>query len=54
MHIYEAPDEETAAIVSLLRRNHGTYCVENWVAIPYDRILKLTEQTDQEQVEAAE
>ena len=43
MDIYEAPDDETAAKVSLISRSHGTHQVENWVAIPADRILKLTE-----------
>jgi len=43
MDIYEAPDDETAAKVSLISRGHGVHQVENWVAIPADRILKLTE-----------
>ena len=43
MDIYEAPDDETAAKVSIISRSHGAHQVENWVAIPADRILKLTE-----------
>jgi uncharacterized protein with GYD domain len=43
MTIYAAPDEETAAKVSILSRAHGAYRVESWPAIPYERILKLTE-----------
>ncbi|HVP36291.1 MAG TPA: GYD domain-containing protein [Terriglobales bacterium] len=45
MHIYEAPDEETAAKVSLLTRNYAAQ-VESWVALPYDMILKLTEEIE--------
>lgn len=54
MHIYEAPDDETAALVSLLSRDHGTHLVENWPAIPYERILKLSEQTSWDTVEVAD
>nr|MBN2277618.1 GYD domain-containing protein [candidate division Zixibacteria bacterium] len=43
MHIYEAPDEETAAVVSMMTRSHGAAQVESWVALPYERILKLTD-----------
>lgn len=43
MDIYEAPDEETAAKVSIISRGHGVHLVESWVAIPADRILKLTQ-----------
>ena len=41
--IYEAPDEETAAKVSLISRAHGAVQAESWVAIPYKRILDLAE-----------
>ena len=44
MDIYEAPDEETAAMVSMLSRSHGSHIVESWMAIPYERILELTEE----------
>ena len=45
MHIYEAPDEEAAAKVSLLTR---AYCaqVESWLALPYEKILKIREEID--------
>jgi uncharacterized protein with GYD domain len=46
MDIYEAPDEETAAKVSMLGRAHGAHLVENWSAIPYERILELTKEID--------
>lgn len=48
MDIYEAPDDETAAKVSIISRSHGAHQVENWVAIPADRILKLTESINDE------
>jgi uncharacterized protein with GYD domain len=44
MDIYEAPDEETAAMVSMLSRSHGSHIVESWMAIPYERILELSEE----------
>ena len=46
MHIYEAPNEETAAIVSMMTRNHGAAQVESWLALPYERILKITEEME--------
>ena len=46
MHIYEAPDEETAAKVSMLTRSHGAAQVESWLALPYERILKLSEDME--------
>lgn len=43
MDIYMAPDEETAAKVSLLTRAHGHHTVESWMAIPYDKIQRISE-----------
>jgi uncharacterized protein with GYD domain len=43
MDIYEAPDEDTAAIVSLLSRAHGAYIVESWTAIPNSRLIEIAE-----------
>jgi uncharacterized protein with GYD domain len=43
MDVYEAPDEETAAIVSLLSRAHGAYLVESWTAIPNHRLMEIAE-----------
>lgn len=43
MHIYEAPDEEAAAKVSLLTRRYAAQ-VESWLAMPYEKILQLTEE----------
>jgi len=44
MDIYEAPDEETAAKVSLISRAHGAAAAESWTAIPYKRLLELTKE----------
>jgi uncharacterized protein with GYD domain len=41
LDIYEAPDEETAAKVSMISLAHGAFHSESWVAIPYKRIVKL-------------
>ncbi|MBU0982314.1 MAG: GYD domain-containing protein [candidate division Zixibacteria bacterium] len=46
MDIYEAPDEEAAAVVSLLSRAHGAHQVESWVAIPNSRLLAIAEAFD--------
>lgn len=44
MDIYEAPDEETAAKVSMISLEHGAFESQSWTAIPYKRFLKLTEE----------
>jgi len=43
LDIYEAPDEETAAKVSLITLQTGAFLAESWVAIPYNRFLELAE-----------
>ncbi|MCD6248884.1 MAG: GYD domain-containing protein [candidate division Zixibacteria bacterium] len=43
MDIYEAPDEETAAIVSLMSRAHGAHQVESWTAIPNNRLMEIAD-----------
>lgn len=43
MCIYEAPDEKTAAKVSLLSRGRGAFQVESWHAIPSREIADLVE-----------
>jgi len=43
MDIYEAPDEETAAKVSIICRSHGAHQVESWVAIPNKRLSDLAD-----------
>jgi len=41
--IYEAPDEESAAKVSMISLANGAIQAESWTAIPYQRFLKLAE-----------
>jgi len=49
MDIYEAPDEETAAKVSIISRTHGAHQVESWVAIPNKRLAGVAESITQGQ-----
>jgi uncharacterized protein with GYD domain len=42
MDIYEAPDEDSAAKVSMISLANGATQAESWSAIPYKRFLKLT------------
>ena len=44
LDIYEAPDEETAAKVSMISLANGAMFAESWIAIPYKKFLKLTEE----------
>ncbi len=44
LDVYEAPNEETAAKVSLISRLHGAAQAESWQAIPYKQYLKLTDE----------
>ena len=44
LDIYEAPDEETAAKVSLISLQTGAFLAESWIAIPYKRFVELTEE----------
>ena len=43
LDIYEAPDEESAAKVSLISLQSGAFQAESWVAIPYKRFVELAE-----------
>jgi uncharacterized protein with GYD domain len=43
MDIYEAPNEETAAIVSLLSQAHGAHRIESWTAIPNSSLMEIVE-----------
>ncbi|MBN3036234.1 MAG: GYD domain-containing protein [Bacteroidales bacterium] len=40
--IYEAPDNETAAKVSMISQANGAFHAESLSAIPYKRFLELT------------
>lgn len=42
LDIYEAPDEETAAKVSLISRTEGALSAESLIAIPHKRFLELS------------
>ena len=42
--IYEAPDEETAAKVSMISLSKGAFQAESLSAIPYKRFLELAEE----------
>ena len=44
MDIYEAPDEETAAKVSMISRENGAFHAQSWTAIPYKRFLELIKE----------
>ena len=44
LDIYEAPDEEAAAKVSLISLQSGAFQAESWVAIPYRRFVELAEE----------
>jgi uncharacterized protein with GYD domain len=43
MDIFEAPDAETAARVSLISRARGAVKAESWTAIPYTSFVKIAE-----------
>lgn len=44
MDIYEAPDEEVAAKVSMISLSHGALKAESWTAIPYQRFVELAKE----------
>jgi len=44
MDIYEAPDEESAAKVSMISLANGALTAESWVAIPYKRMVELAQE----------
>jgi uncharacterized protein with GYD domain len=44
LDIYEAPDEETAAKVSLISLQSGASQAESWIAIPYKRFVELAKE----------
>jgi len=41
LDIYEAPNEEIAAKISLISLQSGAFQAESWVAIPYKRFIEL-------------
>ena len=44
LDIYEAPNEEAAAKVSIISLSNGAFQSESLIAIPYKRFLELTEE----------
>ena len=44
MDIFEAPNEEVAAKVSMITLSSGALQAESWTAIPYHRFLELVEE----------
>jgi uncharacterized protein with GYD domain len=44
MDIYEAPDEESAAKVSMISLSNGAMTAESLIAIPYKRFLELVDK----------
>ena len=48
LDIYEAPDEETAAKVSMISRADGALYAESLIAIPHKRFLEITEELSEQ------
>ena len=44
LDIYEAPDEESAAKVSMISLQNGAISAESWTAIPYKRLVELAQE----------
>ena len=44
LDIYEAPNEEVAAKVSMISLAMGALKAESWTAIPYKRFVELTKE----------
>jgi len=44
MDIYEAPDAETAAKISMISKKNGAFSSESWAAIPYNKFLEMTDK----------
>ena len=44
MDIYEAPNEEVAAKVSMITMSKGAVKAETWAALPYKRFLKVAKE----------
>ncbi|MCH9025091.1 MAG: GYD domain-containing protein [candidate division Zixibacteria bacterium] len=42
--IFEAPDADSAAKVSMISMANGAAAAESWMAIPYKRIIELAKE----------
>lgn len=48
LDIYEAPDEETAAKISIISLANGAYQAKSLTAIPYKRFLELADEVSKQ------
>ena len=48
MDIYEAPNEEVAAKVSIISRIHGAMYAESMIAIPHNKFLEISEEVSEQ------
>lgn len=48
LDIYEAPDEETAAKISIISLSNGAYQAKSLTAIPYKRFLELADEVSKQ------
>jgi uncharacterized protein with GYD domain len=44
MDIYQAPNEEVAAKVSMITMAHGAVKAETWAALPYNKFVRLARE----------
>jgi hypothetical protein len=44
MDVFEAPNEEIAAKVSMITLSAGALQAESWTAIPYSRFVELVDE----------
>jgi hypothetical protein len=44
MDVFEAPNEEIAAKVSMITLSSGALTAESWTAIPYSRFVELVDE----------
>jgi uncharacterized protein with GYD domain len=44
MDIYEAPNEEVAAKVSMITMSHGAVQAETWSALPYKTFVRIARE----------
>lgn len=44
MDVFEAPNEEVAAKVSMITLSSGALQAESWTAIPYSRFVELVDE----------
>lgn len=46
LDVFEAPNEEVAAKVSLITQSCGASRAESWTAIPYDRFARIMKEIE--------